>query len=50
MTNHDLLAKLKATLEASKEYNLAFHGAKDCKSCALQEEIEALIKEAQEAL
>lgn len=47
MTKQELIRKLKAMIEASEMLNLELHGRPDCKSCALREQLQELVAEAE---
>lgn len=48
MTIELLLKKLEDIIAINKSVHLEYHGRPDCKSCALAEVIEDLIKEAKD--
>ena len=48
MTKAELIKAIKALLELSKSVNMQYHGRPDCKSCGLDEGIEALLKKEQQ--
>lgn len=48
MTKSELLQRLQDLVDISKSVHMEYHGRPDCKYCSLQEELERIIKEAQD--